>query len=77
MAKDTCEMTPVGKYVAYRCPLSYPIIQDGKPLAPGRQNDGVHRVQSDLPVGVIVYGFDAFVSYAYPGGTQLREINAR
>ena len=27
--------------------------------------------------GVIVYGFDAFVSYAYPGGTQLREINAR
>jgi hypothetical protein len=34
-------------------------------------------VQSDLPVGVIVYGFDSFVSYAYPGGTQLREINAR
>jgi hypothetical protein len=77
MGKDTCELADLGKYVAYRCQLSYPIITSGQALAPGRQNDGVHRVQSDLPVGVIVYGFDSFVSYAYPGGTQLREINAR
>ena len=44
-------------------------------VLPGRQNDGVHRVQSDYPVGVLVYGFDAFVSYAYAGGTELRDIN--
>ena len=66
-------------FVVYRCQLSFPAIDPNKvsPLnvTPGRQNDGVHRVQSDYPVGVLVYGFDAFVSYAYPGGTQLRDIN--
>jgi hypothetical protein len=66
-------------FVVYRCQLSFPAIDPNKP-APGnvllgRQNDGVHRVQSDYPVGVLVYGFDAFVSYAYAGGTQLRDIN--
>ncbi len=67
-------------YVAYRCQLSFPVIDPNKTtdnVAPGRQNDGVHHVQSDVPVGVIVYGFDAFVSYAYAGGTQLTEINLR
>ena len=43
----------------------------------GRQNDGVHHVQSEFPVGVIVYGFDSYVSQAYPGGTQLKDINVR
>jgi hypothetical protein len=68
-------------FVVYRCQLSFPVIDPTK--APpssgygttGRQNDGVHRVQSDYPVGVLVYGFDAFVSYAYAGGTELRDIN--
>jgi hypothetical protein len=46
-------------------------------VKPGRQNDGVHRVQADYPVGVLVYGFDSFVSYAYAGGTDLSEINVR
>jgi hypothetical protein len=32
-------------------------------------------VQSDAPVGVIAYGFDSYVSYAYAGGTQLTVIN--
>lgn len=68
-------------FVVYRCQLSFPVVDSTKP-APitgygntGRQNDGVHRVQSDYPVGVLVYGFDAFVSYAYAGGTDLRDIN--
>ncbi len=68
-------------FVVYRCQLSFPTVDSSKP-APfdgygntGRQNDGVHRVQSDYPVGVLVYGFDAFVSYAYAGGTQLRDIS--
>lgn len=78
------ETTPVpdggapSPYVVYRCQLSFPVIVPGVPLPdglrPGRQNDGVHRVQSDRPVGVVVYGFDAFVSYAYAGGTDLREL---
>jgi hypothetical protein len=66
-------------FVVYRCQLSFPAIDPSKPspmnVLPGRQNDGVHRVQSDYPVGVLVYGFDAFVSYAYAGGTELKDIN--
>jgi hypothetical protein len=68
-------------YLAYRCQLSFPVIDGTKSapdnLAPGKQNDGVHHVQADLPVGIVAYGFDAFVSYAYAGGTQLTEINVR
>jgi hypothetical protein len=65
----------------YRYQLSYPVI-DPKALPPnnvlpGKQNDGVHHVQADQPVGVIAYGFDSYVSYAYAGGTQLTLINAQ
>ena len=38
--------------------------------------DGVHRVSADQPVGVYVYGFDVYVSYGYPGGLDLKAINA-
>jgi hypothetical protein len=68
-------------FVVYRCQLSFPVVLKDKPspsnVSPGRQNDGVHRVQADYPVGVLVYGFDAFVSYAYAAGTQLRDLNPR
>jgi hypothetical protein len=67
-------------FTVYRCQLSFPVIDATVPspnnVKPGRQNDGVHRVQSDYPVGVLVYGFDSFVSYAYAGGTELLDINA-
>ncbi|MBX3202748.1 MAG: IgGFc-binding protein [Labilithrix sp.] len=66
-------------FTVYRCQLSFPVVDSTQTapnnVGPGRQNDGVHRVQSDLPVGVLVYGFDAFVSYAYAGGTELVDIN--
>jgi hypothetical protein len=68
-------------YVAYRCQLSFPVIDPTRPapanLSPGRQDDGVHHVQADQPVGVVAYGFDSFVSYAYAGGTQLTQINVK
>lgn len=68
-------------FLVYRCQLSFPAVVPDVPsprnVLPGRQNDGVHRVQADYPVGVLVYGFDAFVSYAYAGGTQLRDLNPR
>ncbi len=77
---------PDPDFVVYRCQLSFPAIDPAKtPPKPicqtpddpscGRQNDGVHHVQADLPVGVVVYGFDSFVSYAYAGGTELRDLN--
>lgn len=72
-----CEITTAG-FTVYRCQLSYPIIDPAaRPPAnvkPGVQNDGVHRVQADVPVGVLVYGFDYRVSYAYAGGTELVDI---
>ncbi len=37
----------------------------------GEQNDGTHTLIADQPVGIVVYGFDAFVSYAYAGGLNL------
>jgi hypothetical protein len=64
----------------YRYQLSHPIIdptrQPPNNILPGKQNDGVHHVQADAPVGVIAYGFDSYVSYAYAGGTQLTVLNA-
>ena len=33
--------------------------------------DGVHFVQAAEPVSVIVYGYDQYVSYGYPGGLNL------
>jgi hypothetical protein len=63
------------RFVVYSCQLSFPKIDMSKPrpdnLSSGAQNDGVHRVLSDHPVGVIVDGFDYFVSYAYAAGTEL------
>lgn len=61
--------------VVYSCQLSFPKIDMSKPrpdnLAPGLQNDGVHRILANQPVGVVVDGFDYFVSYGYAAGTQL------
>lgn len=61
--------------VVYSCQLSFPKIDTSKPrpenLTPGAQNDGVHRILANEPVGVIVDGFDFYVSYAYAAGTEL------
>lgn len=67
--------SPTPPYWTYRYQLSYPVIDPNATppnnILPGKQNDGVHRIQSDAPVGVMAYGFDSYVSYAYAGGTQL------
>ncbi len=82
----TCEVAPAdgltndergapAELVVYSCQLSFPTIDMSKPrpdnLSPGRQNDGVHRILANQPVGVIVDGFDFYVSYAYAAGTEL------
>ncbi|MBW2734703.1 MAG: IgGFc-binding protein [Deltaproteobacteria bacterium] len=69
------------EYQAIKCQLSFPNIIPGRDpphnLEPGSQNDGVHRLSSSLPTGLVVYGFDAYVSYGYPGGTDLALINIK
>lgn len=59
-----CEQYPAGilgsdMFVAIRCELA----------------DGVHRLQSDLPVGVTVYGYYNVGSYGYAAGAELKRIN--
>ncbi|MGM0558507.1 MAG: hypothetical protein ACQEVA_19130, partial [Myxococcota bacterium] len=34
-------------------------------------SNGVHRVESNQPVGLTVHGYQTYVSYAYPGGMKL------
>ena len=36
-----------------------------------KMTDGVHRISSDAPLGVSVYGFDRYVSYGYPAGMTI------
>lgn len=85
---ELCERTPADglsdeerggptELVVYRCQLSYPTIDpsvDPPLIGPGLQNDGVHRVAANAPVFVAITGFDAYVSYAYAAGTELREL---
>ncbi|MEB2313486.1 MAG: IgGFc-binding protein [Sorangiineae bacterium] len=68
-------------FVIHTCQLSFPIVDPTRTapdnLTPGQQNDGVHRIDASEPVGVLVDGFDAYVSYAYAAGTQLAELVPR
>lgn len=69
-------IAPVGAEVFFDerpVPVSWEPVGDGAmwhiarfPIA-----DGVHFIQSDVPLSVIVYGYDQFVSYGYPGGLNL------
>jgi hypothetical protein len=89
LGPDICEVAPADgldaeargadnpSHLVYRCQLSFPTVDssvDPPIVGLGTQNDGVHRVFANAPVFVAVYGWDAFVSYAYAGGTELREI---
>jgi len=47
-----------GEYSVYRTPV----------------DPGTHTIRSDEPAGVIVYGWDQYVSYCYTGGLDLEEI---
>ena len=63
------------QYVAVRCPLSDPRAEDLE--NPANQNDGRHVLESQdgQTFGLIIWGWDSFVSYGYPAGTDVRAIN--
>ncbi len=54
-------------------PVSWEPVGDGAEWHVARfpVGDGVHFIQADMPVAVIVYGYDQYVSYGYPGGLNL------
>lgn len=71
--RDPMMGDPPPTEVIRRCQLGFPNVAGGDTpdqteVRDGEQRDGVHRIVATEPVGVIVYGFDAFVSYAYAGG---------
>lgn len=85
---ESCEVTraecpglvdPTTQMQVFRCQLSFPKILDGLPppdnIDPWNQNDGYHILEASEPVSLVAYGFDERVSYAYIGGTDIKEIN--
>lgn len=69
--------TEPSQYVIYRCQLSFPEVTPApnSRVLDGVQHDGVHEITSTFAVGVVVYGFDKFVSYAYVGGLDQKVLN--
>lgn len=75
---------PVGtdtRYVVHTCDVDFPVIDSNlRPpdnvIESGRL-DGVHIIESDRRIGVLVNGFDTFVGYAYAAGTELEFIVER
>ncbi|HEY1697906.1 MAG TPA: IgGFc-binding protein [Polyangiaceae bacterium] len=41
----------------------------------GGCDNGLHTITSTAPFGITVWGFDQYVSYAYPAGASVRPIN--
>lgn len=79
--KQTLASEDQKEFTVYRCQLGFPKIDPAQGAAellrPGLQNDGVHILESDHKVGVLVDGFDRNVSYAYAAGTELEQIVPR
>jgi len=49
------------------------LVTEGKPQ--GQCTNGLHHSESDAPFGLTVWGWDAWVSYAYPAGMNLHPLN--
>lgn len=37
--------------------------------------EGPHRIEASIPFGIVVYGYDDYVSYAYTGGLNFKKLN--
>ncbi len=42
----------------------------------GACDNGYHTIKSNSPFGLTVWGWDQYVSYAYPGGARVQSINS-
>ncbi len=57
-------------------PYEYAYVDLVKNKAPvGKCDNGLHEIHSDAPFGITVWGWDSYVSYAYPGGASVKPIN--
>jgi hypothetical protein len=75
---------PIGtptRFVVHTCQLDFPTIDPNlRPpdnVIESGTADGVHIIEADRKIGVLVNGFDSFVGYAYAAGTELEFIVER
>ena len=73
-------ITPLSDWILYRHPHARAIVNLGEATpVPGGDwifqhlqiQDGLHRIEGQEPFGIVVYAYDGFVSFAYPGGLDL------
>jgi hypothetical protein len=71
------------EYYVVTCALARPVwnpeAEEGLEMEPGEQLDGPHRIfvragSITRGIGIVVYGFDRYVSYGYAGGTDVQTI---
>jgi hypothetical protein len=69
------------RFVVHTCQLDFPTIDPNlRPpdnVIESGTADGVHIIEADRKIGVLVNGFDTFVGYAYAAGTELEFIVER
>jgi hypothetical protein len=57
-------------------PASFsPIGSSGYGVYRTVMSDGIHSIWSDAKIGIVVYGYDDDVSYGYPGGMGLMDLD--
>ena len=74
-------------YINIMGPANAQVLVDNKPPNPGdwavfsgakwkairiAVTPGTHVVKASVPVGLLVYGYDNYVSYGFPGGMALK-----
>jgi hypothetical protein len=80
-------------YINLIVPTGHDVQLDGEPVSDAewttvgqrgdfdiaqlRVEDGFHKLEADVAFGVISYGYDCHVSYAYPGGLNLETLEDR
>ena len=63
---------PVGSAGLYQM-TRVDLVVGGQPN--GTCNNGRHEIHSDSGFGLTVWGWDSYVSYAYPSGASVQPIN--
>ncbi len=71
-----CLTGPLTGWQAIGSRYQYTRVDVQKGGAPvGACDNGRHEMKSSAPFGVTVWGFDRYVSYAYPAGASVRPVN--
>ena len=77
MSAPVSTWIPVGTASTYEYAWVELVVEVADAGVPqGACNNGYHTISSNSPFGLTVWGWDQFVSYAYPGGASVKSINS-